>query len=76
MYVDVYRWRRSYVAVVGWFDGAEGVLAHGIGPKRSMQACLPRIVDWPAVVSRRVSVIQKHFHAGYRFAIKVEDGPA
>jgi hypothetical protein len=30
----------------------------------------------PAVVSSGVGVIQKHFYAGYRFAIRVEDGPA
>src|ERR1043165_2369405 len=41
-----------------------------------MQTRLPRIVDRAAVVSGGVGVVQKHFHAGYGFAVQVEDGPA
>ena len=75
MDVDVNRWRRTYVAVMGRLDRAEGILSRSVGPQRSMQARLPWIVHWTAVVPGGVGVIQKHLHSGYRFAVQVDDGP-
>src|SRR5687768_7022630 len=76
MHVNVYRRRGTYVAVVGWLDCLERILARSVGPQRSTQPCLSRIVDWPAVVSCVVGVIKKHLDAGGRFTIRVDDGPA